>query len=221
MKTSSRKRSSQTRGRGLSGVKLAEDPQHWGIVPMSVGYIFDALDRRTINNTGSSDSSSNSNNKNPLANNLHDDGRNIKGYTVKASFLEIYNNKLYDLIDTNQEPKLRFDVKQQVEVVTGISEIGVENLHMMLRLIAIATSNRATSGTDMNATSSRSHLILRLKVTIIKEDGTKVEGIGNFADLAGSERQKKTHAKGDRFTGMFLYWLFVFYCFLFFFSFCY
>ena len=63
------------------------------------------------------------------------------------------------------------------------------------------TKNRTIAATQMNATSSRAHTIitieLRQKTT---SKGVKVERVSmiNLIDLAGSERQSKTQATGDR-----------------------
>ena len=181
-------------------MRLQDDPEHMGIIPMSVGYIFASL---------------NDSDNEKLA--------NKRGHVVKAAFLEIYNDKLYDLVDPSKTPKMKFDTKKQMDVIDGITDTQVNNLTEMLQLIAKATANRTVSATNMNATSSRSHLILRLTVSISMNDGRTVTGVGNFADLAGSERQKKTGATGDRFTGihsMFVYFeyflVFLYYIALFF-----
>ena len=51
----------------------------------------------------------------------------------------------------------------------------------------------------MNATSSRSHMILRLTVTIVLANDQSRQGVWNFAELAESESQRKRFAKGQRF----------------------
>ncbi len=64
-------------------------------------------------------------------------------------------------------------------------------------------SNRATSSTDMNERSSRSHsiFIITVETSEVYSDGQSHIRVGklNLVDLAGSERQSKTHATGDRF----------------------
>ena len=53
--------------------------------------------------------------------------------------------------------------------------------------------------TQIRTTSSRSHMILHLTVTIVLANGQSCQGVGNFAELAGSESQRKRLAKGQRF----------------------
>ena len=157
-------------------IALQGDPEDMGIIPMSVGYIFNALNDES-----------------------NEQFQGIKGYEVTASFFEIYNEKFIDLIDPDSEPKMQFNAKKQMSVISGLKQEVVKDLPHMLKLIAFATKNRTTSATNMNATSSRSHMILRLTVTIVLANGQSRQGVGNFADLAGSESQRKTLAKGKRF----------------------
>lgn len=63
------------------------------------------------------------------------------------------------------------------------------------------TKNRTIAATQMNATSSRAHTIITIELRQkIMSGGVKVERVSlmNLIDLAGSERQSKTHATGDR-----------------------
>ena len=62
----------------------------------------------------------------------------------------------------------------------------------------LCQSIHTVAHTNLNATSSRSHMVMRLIVTIETKDGMKKTGIGNFADLAGSEKVKKTGVKGKQ-----------------------
>jgi hypothetical protein len=57
--------------------------------------------------------------------------------------------------------------------------------------------NRATSSTNLNASSSRSHLITLVEVTVEENEGTTVKGRLFLVDLAGSERVAKSDAKGQ------------------------
>ena len=120
-------------------VALQGNPEDMGIIPISVGYIFNALNDEK-----------------------NDNFKNMKGYEVTASFFEIYNETFIDLIDPDSEPKMQFNTKKQMSIIQGLQQEVVKDLPHMLKLIAFATKNRTTSATNMNATSSRSHMILRL-----------------------------------------------------------
>ncbi len=74
----------------------------------------------------------------------------------------------------------------------------VESLMDVLSIIKESSKNRTTSATAMNRTSSRSHLVLMISLEQNMRDGSKKLSKLNFADLAGSEKVKKTGATGDR-----------------------
>jgi len=80
----------------------------------------------------------------------------------------------------------------------GLIETQVHNVGDVLKLIAAALYRRTKAATQMNATSSRSHMLMRLTVITKTKKGQVRIGVGNFADLAGSEDQRKTGAKGQR-----------------------
>ena len=66
-------------------------------------------------------------------------------------------------------------------------------------LLQLASGNRNTANNNVNTHSSRSHLVLSVKVTgVNKSNGTKVTGKLNLIDRAGSERLKNTAAEGQR-----------------------
>lgn len=74
-----------------------------------------------------------------------------------------------------------------------------ENAPEVFRCMDSALSNRTVSATKMNASSSRSHMVMMIKCTQkVNEVGQKIVSTMNFADLAGSEKMKKTEAKGKR-----------------------
>ena len=115
---------------------------------------------------------------------------------------EIYNERLKDLLDPKQTPVIREKQLRKggkfVAVMEKVTTIEVNNLEECISAIRTATSNRTVARTNLNATSSRSHMVMRLIVTLETKDGLKKTGIGNFADLAGSEKVKKTNAKGTQ-----------------------
>jgi len=123
--------------------------------------------------------------------------RAIEDYTVKIQFVQIYREQLHDLLNprTGGNLRIRFDQKKNAPYIENITQNVVHDTKDVLKLTKIAISNRITDSTGMNATSSRSHLVMTIMVEQNKTDGTKVSSKLNFGDLAGSESIRKTGIK--------------------------
>ncbi|CAM4688488.1 unnamed protein product [Leuciscus chuanchicus] len=106
---------------------------------------------------------------------------------VYAAFSEIYNEKVFDLL--NQKAKLCVldDRKKQTHVV-GLQEREVKCTEDILKLIEMGNSCRATGQNAVNAHSSRSHAIFDI---ILRSKG-KLHGKFSLIDLAGNERAADT-----------------------------
>ncbi|SAM06276.1 hypothetical protein [Absidia glauca] len=127
----------------------------------------------SFNNTGSSTSSSTSSTSSTSNNNNNGNKQKYK-FTVKVSFVEIYNEELIDLLNfapPNERPlvTIREDTKGQI-YWTGVKEMNVNNTDDVLMYLQQGTQNRATGATDMNEQSSRSHAIF--SVTLRQEKWT-------------------------------------------------
>uniref|UniRef100_A0A182VQ27 Kinesin-like protein n=1 Tax=Anopheles minimus TaxID=112268 RepID=A0A182VQ27_9DIPT len=117
-------------------------------------------------------------------------------YEIRVTFLEIYNEILYDLLDTSGTTKdleIRMaNAKNKTEVyVSNIIEETVESTGRLHQLMNVAKMNRATAATAGNERSSRSHAVT--KITLIGTHKEKCEtciGSVNLVDLAGSESPK-------------------------------
>ena len=120
-------------------------------------------------------------------------------YTIKCSFLEIYKEVVRDLLSPSSNAKgLRVREAPNKGVwVEGLHEAYVTCEEDVLALIKQGESHRATSSTDMNASSSRSHSLFILTLHQKTRDGSTKEGRLNLADLAGSEKVGKTGATGN------------------------
>lgn len=124
-------------------------------------------------------------------------------YLVRASYYEIYNEEIRDLL--SQTPQRSLDLKESsdsgvfVKDLTGIVVKSVAEIDAVLQRGA---KNRSVGATLMNAGSSRSHSIFSIVIECCStdEDGSEHIKVGklNLVDLAGSERQSKTGATGDR-----------------------
>jgi len=172
---------------------------------------------------------------------LEDDATN-KFFEVKLSFLEVYLERLRDLMnpfdEQGKDKKLKIlelaggkaaldamrgkSGKQgkaagkrrggrtgrgrkenknkkalPIEVIIdNLSEQRVDNILQVQKLIARAADNRMKEKTNLNVSSSRSHLIMTVRLNITKKSGTVIRSKINFADLAGSEKVGKTAVSG-------------------------
>ena len=91
-------------------------------------------------------------------------------FLLRVSYLEIYNEKIYDLLSQStpgqaqeQEIKLREDAKRGV-YATPLKEEIVQSPNQLLRVIARGDMARRTAGTQFNQRSSRSHAVVQIVV---------------------------------------------------------
>lgn len=99
------------------------------------------------------------------------------------SFFEIYCGKLYDLLNSRAELKIREDKKQNINVI-GMEEKLISSAEEFLDVIEYGSNFRVTSQNATNADSSRSHAILQISL----KEGKKIFSKISFIDLAGNER---------------------------------
>ncbi len=118
-------------------------------------------------------------------------------FTVKCSFLEIYNEKLQDLLDPNKSNLLIREDKEKGIWVEDMTEKNIINEEEMLSVFREGTFSRTVAATRMNDKSSRSHSLF---ILTIFQRNTLTESTKNgklyFVDLAGSEKTSKTEATG-------------------------
>uniref|UniRef100_A0A4X1T8A1 Kinesin-like protein 6 n=1 Tax=Sus scrofa TaxID=9823 RepID=A0A4X1T8A1_PIG len=122
-------------------------------------------------------------------------------YQVTFSMLEIYNEQVRDLLSRTKKPgglKVRED-QQLGFYVDGLRSVPCDNYAQIERLMEQGTKIRTTASTTMNASSSRSHMVITIqfKQVFLDRALTKQSSI-NLVDLAGSERQKSSGSEGDR-----------------------
>jgi len=127
-------------------------------------------------------------------------------FMVRASYLQIYNEAISDLLKPEKTSlQVREDKKKGV-FVEGLSEWAVRSPADIYTLLQRGASCRATAATKMNDVSSRSHAVFMIVVeqlTIVeganKEALTQIKvGKLNLVDLAGSERIRVTGATGKQ-----------------------
>merc|ERR1719187_2074142 len=93
-------------------------------------------------------------------------------FLVTASYLQIYNEEITDLLAPKSSKKLdlRGDGTQGV-VVADLKWIKVSSYQETRALLSEGAKRRVAAATDMNAESSRSHAIFTLKVEHIRDEG--------------------------------------------------
>lgn len=124
--------------------------------------------------------------------------------TVEVSYLEIYNERVRDLLN----PATKGNLKVREHPSTGpyvedLAKLVVRSFHEIQHLMDEGNKARTVAATSMNETSSRSHAVFTLTVTQKRHDletamdTEKVAKI-SLVDLAGSERATSTGATGAR-----------------------
>ena len=133
---------------------------------------------------------------------------------IKFCVMELYQESIIDLLkseavnatgknqnDKSGELKIKEDPKKGM-YVQGLTEVEITTAKEAKNLILMGLKSRHVAATEMNAESSRSHLLfsIYLSTSYINNRGSSIEKMSrlHLIDLAGSERQKKTKAQGER-----------------------
>jgi hypothetical protein len=168
------------------------DRNQWGILPRAAEFLLNYLNEKS------------------------EEG--LLTFEAKASFLQLYNENLYDLLrdsgpmiedklilnekEKDNELKIREVPKPKSLMstqsglneiyVAGLSEFRVQTGEDIIRMLSVGTSNRMTRSTDFNLTSSRSHALLQLTFEIETQvdSGQTLMSRSKLylVDLAGSEK---------------------------------
>uniref|UniRef100_A0A671LF39 Kinesin-like protein KIF13B n=1 Tax=Sinocyclocheilus anshuiensis TaxID=1608454 RepID=A0A671LF39_9TELE len=115
--------------------------------------------------------------------------REGESFTVEVSYMEIYNEKVRDLLDpkgSRQALRVR-EHKVLGPYVDGLSRLAVTSYKDIESLMSEGNKSRTVAATNMNEESSRSHAVFNIILTKL-----------SLVDLAGSERADKTGAGGER-----------------------
>nr|XP_008507482.1 PREDICTED: kinesin-like protein KIF15 isoform X1 [Equus przewalskii] len=148
-----------------------------GVIPRSFEYLFSLIDREKEKAGGG------------------------KSFLCKCSFIEIYNEQIYDLLDSASAGLyLREHIKKGVFVVGAVEQV-VTSAAEAYQVLSGGWRNRRVASTSMNRESSRSHAVFTITVESMEKSNETVNirtSLLNLVDLAGSERQKDTHAEGMR-----------------------
>ncbi|XP_057777957.1 kinesin-like protein KIN-5C [Salvia miltiorrhiza] len=160
-----------------------ELPQGAGVIPRAVKQIFDTLE-----------------------------GQNAE-YSVKVTFLELYNEEITDLLAHDDLSKVALEDKQKKQLplmedgkggvlVRGLEEEIVANTSEIFSLLERGSAKRRTAETLLNKQSSRSHSLFSITIHIKEAtpEGEELIKCGklNLVDLAGSENISRSGAREGR-----------------------
>ncbi|KAL8747204.1 MAG: hypothetical protein Q9190_000870, partial [Brigantiaea leucoxantha] len=119
-------------------------------------------------------------------------------YTVRVSYMEIYMEKIRDLLMPQNDNLPVHEEKSRGVYVKGLLEIYVSSIQEVFEVMRRGGAARATAATNMNQESSRSHSIFVITITQKNvESGSAKSGQLFLVDLAGSEKVGKTGASGQ------------------------
>lgn len=136
----------------------------------------------------------------------HTQNNSQRAYSLSISFLQIYNEKIYDLLNPAALPerlsaglKLRWNKDEQfsVENLYIFECMGEEDLKKYFQM---GLKNRISAAHKLNLQSSRSHSILTIRIDSYDrkgEDGVLSSKL-ELVDLAGSERIGQTGTEGKQ-----------------------
>eukprot|EP00026_Physarum_polycephalum_P000638 Phypoly_transcript_00639.p1 GENE.Phypoly_transcript_00639~~Phypoly_transcript_00639.p1 ORF type:complete len:1065 (+),score=165.20 Phypoly_transcript_00639:219-3197(+) len=151
---------------------------HAGVIPRSIHYIFDSLEKSSSE------------------------------YTVRVSHMELYNEELRDLLSTENKPLRIYDgmmvdvTGKKGCTVNNLEEVIVSNAKSIFSVIENSCRKRQTAETLLNPYSSRSNCIFTITIHTKEAtpDGEDLLKVGklNLVDLAGSENIQRSGAAGDR-----------------------
>ncbi|WWD15711.1 hypothetical protein CI109_100133 [Kwoniella shandongensis] len=119
-------------------------------------------------------------------------------YTVKVSYMEIYMEKIKDLLAPANDNLSIHEDKARGVYVKNLTEVYVGSESEVYKVMKAGGASRAVSSTNMNAESSRSHSIFVIGIHQRNtETGSQKSGNLYLVDLAGSEKVGKTGATGQ------------------------
>ncbi|KKY27496.1 putative kinesin family protein [Phaeomoniella chlamydospora] len=212
---------------GTSGPREQNDEEVMGIIPRAAASLFEKL-AGTNNRHSTGLRTPTKYSMTSMNNSLHNATRanGDRDWQLKATYVEIYNEQLRDLLLPESTPPqeranvtIREDTKGRI-LLTGLHQVNINSIDDLLGALNFGSSIRQTDATAINAKSSRSHAVFSLNLVLKKgpqptsakekrfsvpieamsgsQPSVTIDSKLHFVDLAGSERLKNTGASGER-----------------------
>ncbi|KAF2632241.1 kinesin [Macroventuria anomochaeta] len=213
---------------GTTGPSDQGNAQVMGIIPRAAALLYEKLEGPSIHAPGSGIRPPNSRVSSMGSQHFSSKSSSKKSWQLTATYVEIYNEQLRDLLLSDTVPSAqRPEVAIREEpggriILAGLTQVVINSVEDLLNALNFGSSIRQTDATAQNAKSSRSHAVFSLNLvqkksssapTTTREKRRSVpleamSGSGenlvtidsklHFVDLAGSERLKNTQASGER-----------------------
>ena len=148
-----------------------------GIIPRSINEVFSQIDKMP--------------------------DKDITKIRIFCSYMQIYNEKIYDLLNLQKEAgsglRLRWTKEEQFQV-ENLFVFEVKNAEEAFGLFQYGNNNRIVASHSLNMTSSRSHALFTLTVEKVTMAENMITTISKFqlVDLAGSERSSYGQNKAEQ-----------------------
>ncbi|KAI0112763.1 kinesin-domain-containing protein [Hypoxylon sp. NC0597] len=209
---------------GTSGPNEQGDLEVMGVIPRAAMALFEKLDGPAR----SSNRNSMSQLRTPARYSMQPPASKAeKNWQLKATYVEIYNEQLRDLlVPDHLQPSERSNVTIREDqkgniILTGLQQVEINSVDDLMNALNFGSTIRQTDATAINAKSSRSHAVFSLNLVQRKSKSQATQGANkrfsvpleamtgtdtwvttdsklHFVDLAGSERLKNTGAQGER-----------------------
>ncbi|KAK7755711.1 hypothetical protein SLS62_002322 [Diatrype stigma] len=163
---------------GTSGPLDQIHPEAMGVIPRAAKELFDKLDAPVR----SSNRNSMSQLRTPQRYSTQSLPKADKNWQLKATYVEIYNEQLRDLLVPDHQPQferapvtIREDQKGNI-LLTGLQQIDINSVDDLMSALNFGSTIRQTDATAINAKSSRSHAVFSLNLIQRKPKGQSGHG---------------------------------------------